>query len=154
MTEAVTFNHNTPRLQLALLHAAQAQKEITHNEALMRLDILVGSNVEAIVNDPAALDPDEGQCWIVGDSPTGAWAGKAKALACATSSGWVFVNPITGMRTYGIDQASDYMFDGTGWIAASAIESPSGGSVVDVEMRAAFEALLADLQGRGLLAAT
>src|SRR3546814_12942418 len=32
--------------------------------------------------------PAPGECWIVGDAPSGDWAGWAGALACWTHGGW------------------------------------------------------------------
>ena len=50
----------TPRLALPLLAMAQAQKEVTHNEALILLDALIYATVEdgPIVAPPA--EPAEG----------------------------------------------------------------------------------------------
>ena len=65
----------TARFALPLLHAGQAQKELFHNEALVLADGLLQPCVEALGLDTPPPSPAPGQCWIVGDSPTGAWAG-------------------------------------------------------------------------------
>jgi hypothetical protein len=72
---------STARFALPLLHAGQAQKEITHNEALLALDILLHPEVEAVGENQPPPAPGAGQCWIVGDAPTGAWAGQADRIA-------------------------------------------------------------------------
>jgi Protein of unknown function (DUF2793) len=83
----------TDRLSLPLLVAGQAQKEVTHNEALTLIDFLAQPVVVAVapVSVPAA--PTLGQSWIVGAAPTGAWAGKAAHIASWTSGGWRFCAP-------------------------------------------------------------
>ena len=87
----------TPRLSLPLLHAGQAQKEIDHNEALALIDLALHASVEAVgVNEPPE-EPTEGQCWIVGSAPIGAWEGYYNALAGWTAGGWRFLVPRFGM---------------------------------------------------------
>ena len=71
----------TPRLGFPLLASGQAQKEITHNEALTQADMLVQAVVQAVAPPAIPVAPQPGQCWIVGASPTGDWAGKAGQVA-------------------------------------------------------------------------
>ena len=63
---------DTPRLRLPLIAAAQAQKHVTHNEALRLLYALVQLAVidRATAAPPAA--PTEGDCHIVAAGATGA----------------------------------------------------------------------------------
>jgi hypothetical protein len=90
----------TPRLGLPFLSAGQAQKEFTHNEALQTLDISVAPAVEqAPLQDPPA-SPALGSCYIVGDSPTGAWVAKSQNIAGFTTGGWRFVPPLEGFAVY------------------------------------------------------
>lgn len=77
----------TPRLAWPLLIVAQAQKEVTHNEALTLLDALVHATVEAGPLAAPPPEPADGQCWIVGTAPTGDWTGKADAIAIWTGVG-------------------------------------------------------------------
>src|SRR3546814_18076891 len=65
----------TPRFSLPLLAVAQAQKEVTHNEALTLLDALVHAAIEAgpLATPPA--NPALGQCWLVDAAATGVWSG-------------------------------------------------------------------------------
>src|SRR3546814_5826049 len=71
----------TPRFSLPLLAVAQAQKEVTHNEALTLLDALVHAAIEAgpLATPPA--NPALGQCWIVDAAATGVWSGAENAIA-------------------------------------------------------------------------
>src|SRR3546814_15958049 len=83
----------TPRFSLPLLAVAQAQKEVTHNEALTLLDALVHAAIEAgpLATPPA--NPALGQCWIVDAAATGVWSGAENAIAIWTAGGWRFAAP-------------------------------------------------------------
>ena len=72
----------SPRLGLPYLAAAQAQKHVIVNEALMRLDGLVQTAVEsrAVAAQPAS--PEDGAIYILPASPTGAaWTGQPPGAA-------------------------------------------------------------------------
>jgi hypothetical protein len=158
------------RFSLPLLRAGQAQKEMSHNEALTVLDLLVqGSVVAAGVNTPPA-DPAPGECWIVGAAPTGAWNGQAGVLAGWTGGGWRFVAAVEGMalwsagdRAFALYSAGDWLVgeirgtklvvDGDTVVRARqpAIADPAGGSVADAESRTAVIAILTALRTHGLI---
>lgn len=72
---------HTPRLFLPLIAAAQAQKHVTHNEALALVDALLHLAVASrgLAAPPAA--PAEGERHIVGNAPSGAWAGHSEEIA-------------------------------------------------------------------------
>ena len=143
----------TARLSLPLLAVAQAQKEVTHNEALTLLDALVVPTVEAGPQADPPVAPLAGQVWLVNDAPTGAWAGEAGMLALWTAGGWRFVAPRAGMRVMRLDDGLWLCFDGTTWSIPSEVAGPTGGTVVDTQARAAIDALIACLSAHGLLIA-
>lgn len=104
----------SPRLSLPYLQAAQAQKHVTHNEALERLDVLVQLTVESFAENTPPPLPEEGQVWVVGSSPTGAWAAQPGALAAWANGGWLFVDPRPGWQAVqGVDLR---LFNGNGWV--------------------------------------
>ncbi len=84
----------TARFALPFIAAGQAQKEVFHNEALTRVDVLLQPVVEAVGLDAPPASPATGQCWVVGAAPTGAWAGQAQSIAAWTEGGWRFVAPL------------------------------------------------------------
>lgn len=141
----------TPRFALPLLAVAQAQKEVTHNEALTLLDALVHAAVEAGPLAAPPLDPAEGQCWIVGAAPTGAWTGQENAIAIRTGGGWRFAPPRAGMRATRLTDGARLRFDGGEWAAPATIAVPSGGSTIDSEARSAISTLILHLAAQGLL---
>lgn len=144
---------NTARFHLPLLAAAQAQKEVTHNEALTLLDALVQPVIEAGPQDDPPPAPTAGQGWLVGGAPTGDWAEAAGMIAVYTAGGWRFIEPRAGMRLLRLSDHGWLRFDGSGWSAPEAVASPSGGAVVDSEARAAVDALILHLSAHGLLIA-
>ncbi len=88
----------SPRLGLPMIQPAQAQKHVTHNEALQQLDLLVQLSVEAFEALDPPTNPQEGRIWALGATPGGDWAGQGGKLAAWLSGGWVFVTPRAGWR--------------------------------------------------------
>jgi hypothetical protein len=107
---------DTPLLHLPLLEAAQAQKHVTHNEALLLLDGLVHLSVASRAASSPPTGTAEGTRHLVAASPGGAWAGQAGKLALAQGGGWVFLTPSTGWRLWVEDESKFLLFDGTAWI--------------------------------------
>ena len=103
-------------LRLPLLEAAQAQKHITHNEALSLLDGLVHLSVisRAVAAPPAA--PVDGARYLLGPAATGAWAGQAGKLALLLGGGWIFLPPRAGWRLWVEDERKFLVFDGAAWM--------------------------------------
>lgn len=141
----------TPRFALPLLGVAQAQKEVTHNEALTLVDALIHAAVEAGPLDDVPVDPEPGRCWLVGAAPAVDWAGQAHAIAIWTVGGWRFVVPRAGMTVVRLTDAARLRFDGSGWAGPATIGAPSGGSTIDAEARSTLTALILHLEAQGLL---
>ncbi len=112
----------TPHLALPLLAAAQAQKHVTHNEALVALDALVmlAVGTAGATSPPGA--PVAGDRHIVGTGATGAWAGHDGEIAAWAGTWWDFHAPQAGWRAYDAGTAAMLVHDGTGWrrLVASA----------------------------------
>ena len=147
----MTYTPSTPRFAFPLLAVAQAQKEVTHNEALTLLDALVHAVVEAGPLAGPPPSPAEGQCWIAGAAPTGAWAGKAHAVVLWTSGGWRFVAPREGMQVMRLTDHVRLRYAGGTWVAPGAIDAPAGGSTIDSEARSTISTLILHLAAQGLL---
>ena len=104
-----TFN-----LELPHILAAQAQKHVTHNEALRRLDGLVQLIVQTESSTPPG-SPAEGRCFAVGASPSGAWSGKAGKIALFEDGGWTFMTPRTGWIGWFVDADRQKIWSGSAW---------------------------------------
>lgn len=111
---------DTPHLGLPLLAAAQAQKHVTHNEALFALDTLVqlACRDRDLATPPAA--PGEGDRYIVAASPSGSWTGHAGQIATWQDGLWRFVAPGAGFLAYLADEHRFVLFDGAAWSAFPA----------------------------------
>ena len=164
---------SSQRLSLPFISPGQAQKEFYHNEALQMLDQLVAAAVEEPPLDDPPSAPLQGNCFLVGRSPTGEWAGCADSVAAFTSGGWRFASPVEGMvvwvksaerfATYfagaweiGGLRGSRLLIEGIQVLGpqAGAIPDPTGGTSVDVEGRTAITAILGALRQHGLISET
>lgn len=159
----------TPRLALPLLAAGQAQKEMSHNEALARLDLAVHGTATAAAAEIPPPAPVPGQSWILGEAPQGEWSGHGGEVAGWTEGGWRFVAPCEGMRLWLGESDGFALFSGGNWRLgeaygrlfvngvqvvgprAAAIVEPSGGLVVDAEARASILAVLDVMRAHGLV---
>ncbi|MDP2737226.1 MAG: DUF2793 domain-containing protein [Pseudorhodobacter sp.] len=106
----------SPLLALPLILADQAQKHVSHNEAIDLLDVLVQlvvEQIDAITPPPAAV---EGAVWALGEVPVGAWAGQALRLASWRGGTWVFIAPVIGWRAWVRGAGVLRVFTGSGWV--------------------------------------
>jgi hypothetical protein len=108
---------DTPQLQLPLLASAQAQKHVTVNEALVRLDALTHPIAlsASVQNPPSAMD---GDAYVVPAGATGAWQDQQNSLAVFDNGGWLFLTPRRGWRIW-VEDENDYStFVGDRWVSA------------------------------------
>lgn len=113
----------SPRLGLDYLAASQAQKHVTLNDALRRLDAVVQVCVasKSIATQPAA--PDEGDSWILPGGASGdAWGTMTPgSLAAFQDGAFVEIQPWTGFLAYIADEDALHVHDGTGWKPATPL---------------------------------
>ncbi|GAB4290390.1 MAG: DUF2793 domain-containing protein [Roseovarius sp.] len=88
------------RLDLPLIQPSQAQKHVTHNEALQLLDALVQAVVEETGAETPPLTPVTGTLYALGAAPGGEWAGEAGRLALRIPDAWLFITPREGWRVW------------------------------------------------------
>jgi hypothetical protein len=162
--------NSTARLAIPLIAPGQAQKEVSHNEALQAFDLLVAACVEEPPRNAPPASPVIGACYIVGTAPTGAWVGQSGSIAGYTMGGWRFIPPATGIVAFVRNQAICATYHDGDWDLgtvrgsslflrgqqvigprAAAIASPSGGSTVDTEARSTLNQLLSTLRAHGLI---
>ncbi len=112
---------DTARLGLPLLAAGQAQKHVTHNEALALIDALVQMRLEGLDrNDPPGT-PAEGAAYAVGSAPTGAWAGRAGTVALRSGGAWRFLAPAEGWTAWDGGTGRVVIRAGGEWKSADAL---------------------------------
>lgn len=148
MPDPVSYQSTSPRHDLPLLFAAQAQKEVIVNESLGRLDALLHLAVQGESNDPPA-SPADGECWLVGTSPTGSWESHDGMIAAFFSGDWLFLAPRDGMRCWN-DADSQFHYYADGWHVPARPASPNGGATVDAQARQAIDEIIAALEAAGI----
>lgn len=120
---------DTNELNLPLLSPNQAQKHVTVNEALSRLDGLVQLRLQSVATSiPPAVFSD-GVCYGVPSGASGEWAGQAGNLALAVNGGWEFVTAKQGFRAYVLDIGSWAMFDGADWRIGAVSQTGFGAGI-------------------------
>ena len=115
------MSQNSPILGLPYIQPSQAQKHVTHNEALRILDAITQLGV---FESPLAVppsDPEDGARYIVAPGANGAWAGQDNALAVFVDSTWQFFAPQVGWRADVTSTGETYRFDGSAWARHGAL---------------------------------
>jgi len=110
------MSQNSPNLDLPFLQPAQAQKHVTHNEALGRLDIVVQLRLQQTGATTPPATPADGEVYALGAGASGAWAGQDDMLAVWLDGVWQFLAPQTGWRAWDISTAQLMVRDESGWI--------------------------------------
>jgi hypothetical protein len=115
------MSDTTANLDLPYILPSQAQKHVTHNEALQLLDAIVQLVVSSQAASPPP-DPEEGDCHAVIATATGDWTGQEGALAAYIDGDWIFIAPKPGWRAWFVPEGAQRYWTGTEW---SALPSPS-----------------------------
>lgn len=111
------MSDTSPLLSLPYIQPAQAQKHVTHNEALRRLEALVQIAVESRQLTTPPASPPEAARYIVAAGAQGAWAGQDHAIALNTGGAWLFLPPNTGWRAWVVDAAQAVVWHDGMWQA-------------------------------------
>ena len=121
------MSQTSPRLTLPFIQPAQAQKHVTHNEAVRALDMLVQLSFEDDAQSAPPPAPSEGDCYIIAAGGSGAWSGQDGAIAAFLDGLWQFHTPRAGWRGYVLSRAAMMVFDGTDWgeVPPSTLQSAS-----------------------------
>ena len=105
----------TPNLALPLLATAQAQKHVTVNEALARLDGLVQLSVKDRDLAAPPASPVEGEQYIVATGAN-AWSGWDGDVALFSGGAWVRLPPSEGWRVWVEDEGTLIVRMGGAWL--------------------------------------
>ena len=160
-----TARHNMP-----YIIQSQSQKEVTHNAALDLLDFYLNPVIESHALNIPPASPAQGQMWIVAAEGAGDWQGEDYKIAYFSQGSWNFFTPFEGQSVwmkspkyhaiytggsweYGIMRGNEIRIWGLKTLAnrGNAISDVSGGSNIDIEARAAVNALLSLCRTHGLL---
>lgn len=112
---------NSPALGLPLLAAAQAQKHVTVNEALMRLDVLTQMAFKSRSLATPPVSPAEGDTYLIPSGATGAWATWDLNVAVFRDGVWMKLPPRPGWQGFTVDSLETVYFNGSAWIVINAV---------------------------------
>ncbi len=112
------MTNQSPKLGLPYIQPSQAQKHVTHNEAIQALDTIVQLQVLQFDADTPPAAPDPGQCYGLSATPTGDWAGQGGRLAAWDGSAWTFVTPLEGWVAWETASGTLRVHSGGAWIEA------------------------------------
>ena len=110
------MTETTANLSLPYILSAQAQKHVTHNEALRHLDAIVQLSVTSKQVGEPPPEPLDGERYIVAAGATGVWAGRDGLVAAQQDGAWAFYAPGSGWQAWLQDEARMEVFDGAEWI--------------------------------------
>ncbi|WP_372624245.1 DUF2793 domain-containing protein [Falsiroseomonas sp.] len=80
-----------------------------------RLDALLQPVVQLIELNAPPGSPAEGQCWIIGTSPTGVWAGQANRLAQRIGGAWVLCAAFVELVVFDTATLVQWGWSGSAW---------------------------------------
>ena len=133
------MSDNTDNLSLPYILSQQAQKHVTHNEAILILDALVQIVVASRTVTAPPGGTVDGDRYILPTAATGAWTGEDGKLAHKVDGAWRFYTVATGWAGWFLDDNSFRVFDGTNWNELSA---SGGGAMTGAQIISAIDAQL------------
>ena len=150
------MTETTARFSLPFIMPAQAQKHLTHNEALRVLDLFL----HLCIQDDTLITPPEtaheNDAYIIPDGAIDEWSGRINQIAVFWDGAWQFFVPAAGWVAWIKTTQKVAVFDGNAWTISTtsggAAVGPSGKSAYDIAVENGFEGTqtqwLASLQGR------
>ncbi len=120
----------TSNLALPLVQAAQAQKHVTVNEALTRLDGMAQLVIQSDGETTPPVGVADGLVWSVASGAVNAWAGRDGALALSSNGGWVFITPQTGWHAFVVSRGTVCRFSGGAWAPHAVATSLIGAATL------------------------
>jgi hypothetical protein len=147
---------NGPNLGLLISAATGDQHDVAFRKLLRAVDALVLLMVKSRTLTAPPGSPANGDRYIVGPAPTGAWSGQAKAVAVWTTDDpatplgyWEFHTPAEGWLAWSQADAAAYAFTGGAWAVlinpGSVVTSVAGRSGAVVLAEADVTSLTTDL---------
>jgi hypothetical protein len=109
------MSDTTTHLGLPYLLAAQAQKHVTHNEALRLLDAMVQLSVLDRTRTTPPASPVDGNRHLVASSATGLWAGWDLNIAFWVDGAWIRLVPRTGWLVWVAAEGLFLVWTGSAW---------------------------------------
>ncbi|EJM98454.1 DUF2793 domain-containing protein [Phyllobacterium sp. YR531] len=114
----------TSNLKLPYIAPSQAQKHVTHNEAIRALDALVQlSVVSRNLSVPPVATP-EGARYIIGVQATGLWANRDNQIAAWQDAAWAFFTALEGWNVWVEEEKNFFVFHQKKWTRMEVSTNP------------------------------
>ncbi|HWD12917.1 DUF2793 domain-containing protein [Pseudochrobactrum sp. sp1633] len=107
----------TPNLKMPYIMPSQAQKHVTHNEALRILDALLNLSVLSRQYSSPPAAPAEGSRYLVPANASGLWSGQDGKIAAFMDDEWFYFAPLHGWMMHVADENAFCIFSGSEWQA-------------------------------------
>ncbi len=105
----------TGRFDLPLIMPNQAQKHITHNEALTLIDGLCHLVIKSFGQTTPPVDALIDEAYVIGANATGLWFDEDNNIALNTDTGWRFIAPRQGIIALDSGSSKLVLFDQGAW---------------------------------------
>lgn len=105
----------TTNLELPYMLASQSDKHVSFNATIDIVDSTHQLMVVARDVSTPVLNPQVGDRWIVGPTPTGDWQGHINDIACWLATGWKFFTPRPGWRAWVMQETVELVFAAGNW---------------------------------------
>jgi hypothetical protein len=113
-------------LSLPVIEAAQAQKHVTHNEALTLLDCFTQLTAESRSLTAPPGSSTDGACYIPATGATGTWSGWDSQLALFSGGGWLRLAPVPGLKAWVRDERLTLTYEDGIWRDGIALTANGG----------------------------
>lgn len=116
------MSDQSTNLQLPFLASGQAQKHVTVNESLLKLDALVQLSIKSATTAAQPASPADGDVYVLPSGKSGAaWAGMSVgALAYYRDGAWAQITPREGWRGFVRDTDHAVFYTGVAWAPLTA----------------------------------
>ncbi len=106
-------------LKLPYIAPAQAQKHVTHNEAIRALDALVHISLKSLSQNTPPVNPSAGDRYFIAAGASGDWAAHSGKIAAYQDGAWHYYHPQTGWQAWVEDENAFKVWDGAAWGSVS-----------------------------------
>jgi hypothetical protein len=123
------MSDSSPRLGLPDLPDTPELYADTVADAFARLDAFTDLCLKGqFVNTPPS-SPADGDAYLIGGAPTGAWSGYAYKIATCRDGGWTLLTPFDGLRAWVTTANSFIVYQGGTWTDWNALISAAEASI-------------------------
>lgn len=105
----------TAQFNLPLVMPSQAQKHVTVNEALVRLDAVAQLRVKSTTAANPPVTGADGEAYLIPTEATGAWLGRAGEIAIWNNGGWIYLPAKQGWQAWDEARSTRVFHDGKTW---------------------------------------